>query len=103
MTPLDDRQRGYRLRARSPSIALSKAKRANSSQLGGPNGIRTRVSVATTFSPAVSDGSWPHAPSEPDATKTCKSKFPETSLSRSLVQIGGPQPLAGKQVTRLPL
>ena len=55
--------------------------------IGGPNGIRTRVSVTTTFSPAVSDGSYPHAPSERDATKTCRAKFPETFLSWPLLQI----------------
>ena len=49
MTPLDDKQRGYRLRARSPSIALSKAKRANSSQLGGPNGICHLVGQSLRF------------------------------------------------------
>src|SRR6266478_1211187 len=70
---------------------------------GGPNGIRTRVSVTITFSPAVSHGSCPHAASESDATKTCSAMFPETFLTRPLVQIGGPQPLAGKQVTGVPV
>jgi hypothetical protein len=43
----------------------------------------------------------PEHPEETDATKTCRVKSPETSLCRSLVQIGGPQPLAGEQVAGL--
>ncbi len=71
---------------------ISKVKpRANDG--GGPNGIRTRVSVTTTFSPAVSDGSCPHAPSERDVTKTRRAKFLETFLSRPLLQIRGQQRL----------
>jgi len=42
----------------------------------------SRASVTTTFSPVVLHGSWSHGPSEPDATKTCRVKVPETFLSR---------------------
>jgi hypothetical protein len=42
----------------------------------------SRVSVTTTLSPVVLHDSGSHGPSEPDATKTCRVKFPETFLSR---------------------
>lgn len=40
---------------------------------GGPNGIRTRLSVTTTFSPAVSDGSRSHTHRNPTRLKHARS------------------------------
>ena len=57
--------------------------------------------VTVTLSPAVPQGSRPSTPKTLDATKTRGPEFGKTLLCRSLVQIGGPQPLAGEQVPQV--
>jgi HK97 family phage major capsid protein len=57
-------------------------------QLVAPNGVRTRVSVTTTFSPYVSGASSPPVADTFDATETPKLKFLGTSWSLVSVPIG---------------
>ena len=49
-------------------LPFTAAREPTARRSAGGNDTRTRISVTTTLSPAVSNGSWPHDSSEPDAT-----------------------------------
>ena len=69
-TPLADGRKGYSFTGTATLGRLLAGETAAFTRRGGPNGIRTRVSATTTFSPYLSTASALPLPETSDATKT---------------------------------